>query len=106
MTWNWWLVIGCVGQAAFFMRFLVQWIVSERRKTSTVPEAFWYFSLAGGVILLLYALHRRDPVFAVGQGCGVFIYVRNLVLIYRQNHDAGEKRSCEHIASRDAAQQT
>lgn len=106
MTWDWWVVIGCVGQAAFFTRFLVQWIVSERRKVSTVPEAFWYFSLAGGVILLLYALHRRDPVFVFGQSSGVFIYVRNLVLIYRQKHDAAEKRSCEALSSRDVARQT
>ncbi len=78
---NWWLIVGFAGQAAFFMRFLVQWLVSEKRKQSTVPVMFWYFSLAGGVTLFIYALHIKDPVFMLGQGCGLFIYIRNLMLI-------------------------
>jgi lipid-A-disaccharide synthase-like uncharacterized protein len=78
-----WLVVGFVGQAAFFGRFLVQWIVSERQKRSTIPIAFWYFSIVGGLILLLYAIHKRDPVFIVGQSAGIFIYLRNLSLIRR-----------------------
>jgi lipid-A-disaccharide synthase-like uncharacterized protein len=76
-----WLVIGFIGQAAFFGRFLVQWIVSERERRSTIPIAFWYFSIVGGLILLLYAIHKRDPVFILGQATGLFIYLRNLALI-------------------------
>lgn len=79
-----WLVIGFAGQALFTLRFLTQWIASERAHESTVPVAFWWLSLAGGAVLFLYALHRRDPVFALGQGSGLVIYVRNLVLISRR----------------------
>lgn len=79
-----WLIIGFTGQALFSMRFLVQWIQSEREKRSTIPLAFWYFSVAGGVSLLIYAIHRKDPVFILGQGSGLFIYARNLYLIFRE----------------------
>lgn len=79
-----WLVIGFTGQALFSMRFLIQWIKSEREKRSTIPLAFWYFSLAGGLSLLIYAIHRKDPVFILGQGTGIFIYTRNLYLIFRE----------------------
>jgi lipid-A-disaccharide synthase-like uncharacterized protein len=79
-----WLVIGFAGQALFTLRFLTQWIASERARKSTVPVAFWWLSLAGGAVLLLYAIHRRDPVFALGQGTGLAIYTRNLVLISRR----------------------
>lgn len=81
-----WLVIGFAGQAMFSMRFIVQWIMSEREKRSMIPLAFWYFSLAGGASLLIYAIHRRDPVFILGQASGLFIYLRNLYLIYRERH--------------------
>ena len=80
-----WLVIGFAGQALFTLRFLAQWIASERARQSTVPVAFWWLSLAGGAVLFLYALHRRDPVFALGQGSGLAIYTRNLVLISRRH---------------------
>jgi lipid-A-disaccharide synthase-like uncharacterized protein len=78
-----WIVVGFIGQASFFMRFLVQWIASERAKRSVVPTSFWYFSILGGAILLLYAVWRRDPVFIAGQALGLFIYTRNLVLLQR-----------------------
>ena len=78
---NVWLGVGLVGQTLFFMRFLVQWIASEKNRRSVVPKAFWYFSLGGGIILLVYALHQRDLVFSIGQGTGLFIYLRNLKLI-------------------------
>jgi lipid-A-disaccharide synthase-like uncharacterized protein len=77
-----WLAVGFFGQACFSARFLVQWIASERRRQSVVPIYFWYFSLAGGVILLAYAIHRRDPVFVLGQAAGLVIYARNLYLIF------------------------
>ncbi len=79
-----WLVVGFAGQALFTMRFIIQWVQSERQRRSIVPVAFWYFSLGGGLILLAYAIHRTDPVFIVGQGAGVFIYLRNLHLIHKQ----------------------
>ncbi|RLB43998.1 MAG: lipid A biosynthesis protein [Deltaproteobacteria bacterium] len=79
-----WLAIGFLGQALFSMRFLIQWIYSERKKRSVIPLAFWYFSLAGGITLLSYAIYRRDPVFILGQATGVFIYTRNLQLIARE----------------------
>jgi len=81
-----WLAIGFAGQALFSMRFIVQWLRSEREKKSVVPLAFWYFSLAGGTALTLYSIHRADPVFIVGQGLGLFIYLRNLWLIYKEPH--------------------
>jgi lipid-A-disaccharide synthase-like uncharacterized protein len=90
-----WLVVGFAGQALFTMRFIVQWISSERQRRSVIPTAFWYFSLAGGVTILAYALHRKDPVFIVGQAAGVFIYLRNLHLILRQQK-APTKPSTDH----------
>jgi lipid-A-disaccharide synthase-like uncharacterized protein len=68
----------------FSCRFLIQWITSERRKRSVVPILFWWFSLAGGLCLLSYAIHRRDPVFILGQSAGLVVYIRNLVLIRRR----------------------
>lgn len=77
----WWLLVGFLGQALFMMRFVLQWIHSERQRKSVIPLAFWYFSIAGGVTLLVYSIHRRDPVFIAGQLLGVAIYLRNLYLI-------------------------
>ncbi len=93
-----WLAIGFLGQALFSLRFIVQWLQSERLRRSVIPVAFWYFSLAGGTTLLAYALYREDPVFIVGQGMGLIIYLRNLyfvVLDRRQEAEAADinKRS-------------
>ncbi|HFQ90311.1 MAG TPA: hypothetical protein ENK27_09585 [Desulfobulbus sp.] len=85
-----WLVVGFAGQAMFTMRFVVQWIASERKRQSTIPLAFWYFSLMGGMILFSYALYRRDPVFILGQSFGIFIYLRNLYFIYRNRANTGD----------------
>ena len=79
-----WLIVGFVGQALFSMRFLLQWVHSERARRSVIPIAFWYFSLAGSIVLLAYAIHRQDPVFILGQGAGIVIYLRNLWLISRE----------------------
>ena len=76
-----WILLGFVAQAFFTMRFVVQWLASERAKRSVVPVAFWFFSLGGGTLLFIYAIQRQDPVFILGQGFGLFIYVRNLWLI-------------------------
>lgn len=78
-----WYVLGFVGQFLFSSRFLLQWIASEVAKRPVLPRGFWYLSLAGGVALLAYALHRHDPVFAVGQAAGLVVYGRNLMLDYR-----------------------
>ncbi len=85
-----WLTIGFIGQALFSLRFLVQWLSSERKGRSVIPTEFWYFSLAGGATLLAYAIYRADPVFIVGQLTGFFIYARNLQLIIREQR-AGPK---------------
>lgn len=85
-----WLVVGFLGQALFSMRFVVQWLSSEREKRSVVPLSFWYLSIAGGATLFAYALHRADPVFIVGQGAGLFIYARNLHLIHRHRAPAAD----------------
>lgn len=76
-----WLGIGFLGQTLFSARFVVQWLASERVRQSVIPYAFWWFSLAGGVTLLAYALWRQDPVFILGQSLGLVVYVRNLMLI-------------------------
>ena len=80
-----WIGIGFAGQLLFTSRFLVQWIASERRRESVIPVAFWWFSLAGGVTLLSYALWRHDPVFILGQAMGLVVYARNLALIHARN---------------------
>ncbi len=78
-------VVGIVGQCLFFSRFLVQWLASERVGHSTVPVVFWYLSFVGGLMLLVYAVSRHDPVIAVGQFVGLFVYARNLILIHRKH---------------------
>ncbi len=83
-----WLGIGFMGQALFSMRFLIQWISSEKQKKSVIPIAFWYFSLGGGVTLLSYAIFRLDPVFIVGQAGGLLVYSRNLYFVYRERRQA------------------
>lgn len=79
-----WIAIGLVAQILFTMRFVVQWLASEKAGRSVVPVAFWFLSIGGGTVLLLYAIERQDPVFIAGQSFGVFIYVRNLMLIRRE----------------------
>ena len=83
----WWVAFGLFGQLLFTGRFLVQWIASEKAKRSVVPLAFWYFSVGGGVILFTYAVYRQDPVFILGQSMGLFIYLRNLWLIYAERRN-------------------
>lgn len=83
-----WILFGFVAQVMFMMRFLVQWIASERARRSVVPVAFWFFSVAGGALLFVYAIQRKDPVFIAGQGAGLFIYLRNIWLIYRERRQA------------------
>ena len=79
-----WLSIGFLGQFLFAMRFIIQWIVSEKKRDSVIPIAFWYFSIGGGLVMLSYALWRADPVFILGQSTGLFIYLRNLYFILKR----------------------
>lgn len=76
-----WLAIGFLGQGLFSMRFFVQWIASEKARRSVIPNLFWYFSLGGGATLLAYAIYRQDPVFILGQGMGLLIYLRNIYFV-------------------------
>jgi lipid-A-disaccharide synthase-like uncharacterized protein len=78
---QWWVLLGYLAQIMFTMRFVVQWIASERARASVIPVAFWFFSIGGGALLLIYALYRRDPVFIAGQALGLVVYVRNLYFI-------------------------
>lgn len=82
-----WVIIGFVGQFMFTMRFLVQWVESEKVQRSVIPTSFWVFSILGGSIVLAYAVHKQDPVFIVGQGVGLLIYFRNLYFVVK-NHRA------------------
>jgi len=86
-----WLGIGLAGQALFMMRFIVQWIHSERQKKSVIPVSFWYFSLLGGLTVLAYGFHRLDPVIIIGQIPGTFVYARNLMLIHRAHQTQSEE---------------
>ncbi len=78
------LIIGFSGQGLFASRFIVQWILSERRGESFIPVIFWYLSIVGGIGLLTYAIFRKDPVIITGQLFGIFIYTRNLYLVYKK----------------------
>ena len=84
-----WIGIGLAGQAAFFSRFLVQWIASERARQSVVPLSFWYLSLVGSLVLLVYSIHRKEPIIALGFLPNAFVYVRNLALLRRGTALAG-----------------
>jgi lipid-A-disaccharide synthase-like uncharacterized protein len=94
-----WLIIGFTGQALFTARFLVQWIASERKRDSVVPVAFWWLSLLGGVTLLAYASYRQDPVIIVGQGMGLVVYARNLMLVGKGKRRAVRRRRSAAVES-------
>ena len=81
---DWWVLLGFLAQGLFTMRFIVQWIASERAGRSVIPLAFWLFSIGGGILLFIYALYRKDAVFIAGQGFGVFVYLRNLYFVLHE----------------------
>ena len=80
---NYFLIIGFLGQAIFGSRFIIQWLYSEKKGESSIPVIFWWLSIVGGISLLVYAISRKDPVIITGQIFGVFVYSRNLILIYK-----------------------
>ena len=81
------LIIGLIGQGLFASRFIVQWVYSEKKGESHIPIIFWYLSIFGGIGLLIYAIFRKDPVIILGQTFGIFIYLRNLILIYKKRNE-------------------
>ena len=89
MKTGFWYLLGFLGQGMFFMRFLLQWLVSEKKGKSVIPVQFWYFSICGSFLVLIYAIYRKDPVFILGQSLGMFIYSRNLYLIYKEKSRVG-----------------
>jgi len=91
-----WMAVGFLGQTLFTGRFIVQWLASERKGDSVVPVAFWWLSLLGGSVLLTYAIAKRDPVFVTGQGIGLCVYARNLMLLRGTNR-------ATHLAERAEA---
>jgi len=93
-----WIVLGLMGNAAFFSRFLVQWLASERARESVIPRAFWHLSIVGSLLLLTYAIHRRDPIFILAYLPNAFVYIRNLILIRRK--EAGDAEAA--LLHRDA----
>ncbi len=84
-----WILVGLGGQVLFMMRFILQWLASEKERKSVIPISFWWFSIGGAAVLLAYAIYRADPVFILGQSLGFFIYGRNLWFIYAQRREAG-----------------
>lgn len=86
MQLSFWLIFGLAAQGCFFLRFFIQWIVSEQRKKSVIPVHFWYLSLVGGLGVLIYSIHIQDIVFITGQSAGLIIYARNLILIRREKN--------------------
>lgn len=83
-TFTTWTILGLLGQFLFSMRFLIQWIASEKKQESIIPVSFWYFSIAGSIVLLIYSIHIKSLVFILGQSIGSVIYARNLILIRRK----------------------
>ena len=88
---DFWLAFGVVAQLLFGSRFLVQWIASERAGRSVMPLTFWFLSMAGGVLTLIYGFARHDAVIIIGQLLSVFVYSRNLVLIFRERRGGGAR---------------
>jgi len=87
---SWWVALGLIGQLIFASRFVIQWIASERKGKSIIPVPFWYLSLGGSAILLIYSIHIADPVFILANSLNSLIYVRNLMLIGKEKQASRE----------------
>jgi lipid-A-disaccharide synthase-like uncharacterized protein len=85
-----WLVFGLLAQLVFTARFLVQWLASEKAGRSVVPMAFWFLSIVGGTMTLVYGIQRREPVIIMGQTLSIFIYIRNVMLIFKNKTKQSE----------------
>ena len=101
-----WLAIGFLGNALFFSRFMVQWIASERAGRSYIPTMFWWLSIAGSIVLLLYAVHKRDPVFIIAYLPNCVVYVRNLMLIRKQQRESAADSSPVPVREPEVASTT
>lgn len=93
-----WLIVGFLGQGFFSARFVVQWLASEKKQKSVIPLAFWYLSLLGGATLLIYSIYKKDPVFILGQLTGLFIYMRNLYFVHREQTREAYKSNSSAIS--------
>jgi len=102
---SFWLLVGFLGQALFTARFVVQWLTSERQQNSVVPVAFWWLSLLGGGALLSYAISRRDPVISVGQAMGLFVYLRNLMLVNKAKQQMARPALSPHLTKEHRRQE-
>ena len=94
-----WLTVGFGGQLLFAMRFIMQWICSEKQRKSVIPITFWYFSILGSIVLLSYAIHKKDLVFISGQLFGFIVYARNLYFIF--NHQENKKNNLNPVLAND-----
>ena len=92
-NWDWWLILGLAAQMLFSARFVIQWLASEKKRKSVIPTSFWYLSIFGSLGLLIYAIHRADPIFILAYFFNCFIYFRNLMLIFkeRKQNDVSKK---------------
>jgi lipid-A-disaccharide synthase-like uncharacterized protein len=79
-----WLTLGFIGQGLFGVRIIIQWLYSEKHRKSVIPMAFWWFSVTGGICMLIYAIHIKDPVFIISQALGLLVYMRNIYLIHHE----------------------
>jgi lipid-A-disaccharide synthase-like uncharacterized protein len=101
---DFWLAFGIAAQLLFTARFIVQWIASEREGRSVVPMAFWFFSMGGGLMTLVYGIARREPIIIMGQALAIFIYIRNIMLVLKQRRQAKEQQAQEQQAQDQQAQ--
>jgi lipid-A-disaccharide synthase-like uncharacterized protein len=98
---DFWLVFGILAQLIFGSRFILQWIASERAGRSVMPLSFWFLSIAGGLMTLVYGFVRREPVIIIGQGLSTGIYLRNLALIFRERRRRLQGEAAARAAGRD-----
>ncbi len=96
-----WATVGLLGQGVFTARFVVQWLSSERKRDTVVPEAFWWLSLGGGLVTLTYAIHLQSLAFMLGQSMGLFVYVRNLMLISKRKKREAKQMRRSALATRN-----
>ena len=81
----WLLALGIVSQLIFTLRFIIQWIISEKNKFSQLPNTFWVLSIVGSILILIYSIFRKDPILFIGHAFGVIIYCRNLMILKKRN---------------------